>query len=351
MYQILDFCVAEQPSDRRKAVGLVESLYGRVKMENATTEGAKGPSAKKQIVDGFCFFKGQLMPMAEATVGVATHGLNYGTGCFEGIRGYWNPSRQQLFILKAREHYDRFKRSAHILRISIPYTTEQLVEWTQKMLVQNHFQEDVYIRPLAFKGGQVIKVGLSGISDDLAIFATPMGNYVPTQGLQVTISSWQRIADNIIPSRAKVTGAYINAALASDAATADGYDEAIMLGQDGHVSEGSSSNLFMVRSGRLVTPPITSDILEGVTREAIFQLAADLGIPVDVRPIDRTELYVADELFLSGTGAQVAGIVGVDRRQVGSGETGPVTKALQDRYFHAVRGDNPQYDNWLTPVY
>ncbi len=291
------------------------------------------------------------MPLAEATVGVATHALNYGTGCFEGIRAYWNSRETQLYILKAHEHFDRLRRSARILKMDVPYTSEELVDWTVRMLAHNEFHEDMYIRPLVFKSAQLIKVGLSGLRDDLAIFATPLGNYVATQGLQVTVSSWQRIADNIIPSRAKVTGAYVNAALASDQATADGYDEAIMLGQDGHVAEGSSSNLFMVRDGRLVTAPITADILEGITREAVFQMAADLNIAVEVRPIDRTELYVADELFLSGTGVQLAGIVGVDRRPVGDGRPGPVTTALQTTYFRAVRGEDPRYRNWLTPVY
>ena len=311
---------------------------------------AKGPSARKEIEDGLCFFKGQIMPLAEATVGVATHALNYGTGCFEGIRAYWNEDAGQLYILKGLEHYQRLLRSAKILKISVPYSAQELLEWTVKILSLNGFRQDVYIRPLAFKAAQLIKVTLTGVRDDLAIFAVPMGDYVSTQGLKVTVSNWQRIADNIIPSRAKVTGAYINAALASDSATADGYDEAIMLGQDGQVAEASSSNLFIVRDNKVITSPVTADILEGITRQAVFELAHDIGLATEERAIDRTELYVADEVFLCGTGVQLAGVVEIDHRAIGDGTMGPLTRRLQSLYFDAVRGNDSRYRHWLTPV-
>ena len=312
---------------------------------------AQGPSARAEIDSGIVFFKGELMPIKNASVSIATHGLNYGTGCFEGMRAYWNGERKDLYIVKARQHFERFLGSAKILKIQIPYTVEELVEWTRQVLSANHFQQDVYIRPLAFKGAAMIKVALSGIRDELGIFAVPMGDYVATEGLKAKVSNWVRIADNIIPSRAKVTGAYINAALANDDATIDGYDEAIMLSQDGQVAEASSSNLFIVRKGTLITTPVTADILEGITRQSMFELAAHLGIPMRERPIDRTELYVADEVFLCGTGVQVAGVVEIDHRVVGTGGTGPITEALQRAYFHAVRGDDPQYEGWVTPVY
>lgn len=312
---------------------------------------AKGPSARQEIEAGMCFFKGQIMPLAQATVGVATHALNYGTGCFEGIRAYWNEDTGQLYILKGLEHYQRLLRSAKILKISVPYSAEELLEWTVKVLSLNEFRQDVYIRPLAFKAAQIIKVTLTGVRDELAIFAVPMGDYVSTTGLKVTVSNWQRIADNIIPSRAKVTGAYINAALASDAATADGYDEAIMLGQDGQVAEASSSNLFIVRDNKIITSPVTADILEGITRQAVFELAHDMGLVTEERAIDRTELYVADEVFLCGTGVQLAGVVEIDHRVIGDGDMGPITQRLQSLYYDAVRGNNRQYRHWLTPVY
>ena len=291
------------------------------------------------------------MPLKEATVSIATHALNYGTGCFEGLRGYWGQETSDLYIVKAREHYERLHRSAHILKIRVPHTVDELIDITVAMVKDNGFRQDVYIRPLAFKAGAMIKVGLAGVRDGFGIFAFPMGDYVATSGLRVGVSSWQRISDNTIPSRAKVTGAYINAALASDAAQADGYDEAIMLGMDGQVAEASSSNLFIVRGGRLITTPVTADILEGITRQAMFQLAADAGIPIEERPIDRTELYVADEVFLCGTGVQVAGVVEVDHRQIGTGKPGPITNRLQQTYFGAVRGQDDRYRGWLTPVY
>ncbi|MDR7316652.1 branched-chain amino acid transaminase [Brevibacillus nitrificans] len=311
----------------------------------------KGPSLKQEITSGFCFFKGQIMPLAEANVNISTHALNYGTGCFEGIRAYWNEQEGQLYVLKALEHYQRLLLSCRILKITLLYTAEELVEWTRHMLAKNDYREDVYIRPFAFKASQVIKVTLTGLRDELAIFSVPMGNYVDTAGLAATVSNWQRISDNMIPSRAKVTGAYINPALANDAATADGYDEAIMLSSDGQVSEASSANLFIVRNGVLVTTPITSDILEGITRRAIMRLADDLGLSYEVRQIDRTELYICDEMFLAGTGAQIAAITSVDRRPVGTGMIGPITVQLQEAYDRAVRGKDERYKDWVTSVY
>lgn len=312
---------------------------------------AQGPSARQEINAETAFFHGQLRPFQDCQVSIATHGLNYGTGCFEGIRAYWNHEHEELYVLKGEDHFARFLRSGHILKINIPYSVEELMQWTIAMVRANGFRQDVYIRPLAFKGAAMIKVTLSNVRDEVGIFAVPMGDYVSTQGLKATISHWTRIADNIIPSRAKVTGAYINAALANDDAEQDGYDEAIMLSQDGHVAEASSSNLFIVRDGVLITSPVTADILEGITRQAVFQLAGDLGIPVMERPIDRTELYVAEEVFLAGTGAQVAAIVELDHRPVGSGSTGTITASLQQAYFQAVRGQDDRYRDWLTPVY
>jgi branched-chain amino acid aminotransferase len=302
-------------------------------------------------LDGVAFFEGQLVPMAEAKISIATHALNYGTGCFEGIRAYWNAEQRQLYLLKADAHYQRMLRSAKILTIAIPYTVEEMVSWTVELLRQSRYETDVYIRPLAYKADPAIKVSLAGLRDAFAIFALPFGDYVPVHGLSVQVSSWRRLSDNMVPSRAKVTGAYINAALASDQAHLDGYDEAIMLADDGHVSEASSSNLFMVRQGTLVTTPLTQDILEGVTRQLILELADKNGLPVEIRPIDRTELYVADELFLCGTGVQVAAVTSVDRRPVGSGSPGPITQLLQSQYFDGVRGRDPSLQDWVTPVY
>lgn len=316
-----------------------------------TTTPMNGPSPTSEIADGYCFFKGRMMPLAEANVSIATHALNYGTGCFEGIRAYWNEEAEQLYIVKGLEHYQRLLRSCRILKLTCPYTPEELLEYTVQMLEKNAYRENVYIRPLVFKASPVIKVTLGGLRDETAIFSVPMGDYVDTKGLSAVVSSWQRVSDNIIPSRAKVTGGYINAALANDAATTDGYDEAIMLSMDGQVSEASSANFFIVRDGTLITTPITSDILEGITRRVVLQLAESLDVPYEVRPIDRTELYVADEMFIAGTGAQVAPITSVDRRPVGNGAPGDVTMRIQALYAGAVRGQDERYLDWLTPVY
>lgn len=301
--------------------------------------------------EAIAFFDGRLMPLKDANVNIATHAFNYGTGVFEGLRGYWNAEDEELYVVQPGPHYARLLRSARLLHIDVPYTVEELVEWTRKMLEANQFRQDVYIRPLAYKADPAIKVGLSGIKSGLAIFAVPMGDYVATGGIKAAVSSWRRIADNMIPSRAKVTGAYVNAALSSDQAKSDGYDEAILLGDDGQVSEASSANLFMVRQGVLITTPVTADILEGITRQVVFDIAAHLDIPVDVRPIDRTELYSADELFLCGTGVQLAAVTSVDRRAIGNGEPGPITTAVQGRYFDLVRGRDADFRHYVSPVY
>lgn len=301
--------------------------------------------------EAVAFFNGQLTPLKDANINIATHAFNYGTAVFEGLRAYWNAQDQELYIVQALPHFQRLKRSAAVLYIDVPYSAEEMVEQTRTMLRANQYRQDVYIRPIAYKADPAIKVGLSGIGSAYAMFALPMGDYVSTTGIAVAVSSWRRIGDNMIPSRAKVSGAYVNAALSSDQAKADGYDEAIMLGDDGQVSEASSSNLFMVRGGKLVTPPVTADILEGITRQLVMQLADEIGIALEVRPIDRTELYSAEEMFLCGTGVQLAAVVSVDRRPVGDGRPGPITEAMQARYSELVHGTNPAYRRFVTPVY
>ncbi len=303
------------------------------------------------VSETMAFFNNRIMPLKDANVNIATHAFNYGTGVFEGLRAYWSEKNQDLYIVQAAPHYARLLRSARLLHIEVPYTVEELVDWTRELMRVNHFRQDVYIRPLAYKADAAIKVGLSGLQSAFAMFALPMGDYVSRDGIKAQVSSWRRIADNMIPSRAKVTGAYVNAALSSDQAKSDGYDEAILLGDDGQVSEASSANLFMVRQGTLITTPVTADILEGITRQVVFDLAQSAGIPTEIRPVDRTELYQADELFLCGTGVQLAGIVEVDRRPIADGAPGPITAQLQERYFHLVRGEDEEFRHYVTAVY
>ena len=314
-------------------------------------QGAKGPSPLQEIDEGWAYLGGRFVPFAEAQVSLFTHALHYGTGCFEGIRAYWNEIRKDLFVLRMEDHYRRFRQSAAMLRIDDLGSAQELGEITIELLRRSNPRQDVYIRPIAFKASRVIKVGLSGLRNELAVLAVPMGDYVSTTGLSVQVSAWRRISDTAMPSRSKITGSYVNIALAVDEARQNGYDEALLLNDDGHLSEGSGSNVFVVRRGEVSTPPITADILEGITRDVAMALLRAKGLRVTERPIDRTELYVADEVFLTGTGAQIAPVTSVDRRPVGTGEIGPITRDLQETYFRAVRGDDGRYASWLTPVY
>lgn len=301
---------------------------------------------------GVVFFRGRFMPYEEATLPITTHALHYGTGCFEGIRGYWHAARGELYLLKLREHYERMHRSCRILKIQLPYGVDELCRLTVELVRRNGWREDVYVRPIAFKAAASIRLGLRELEDAFAVFAFPMGAYVDRdRGLHCCVSAWVRPDDNALPVRAKVTGSYINACLASDEARQNGFDEAILLTADGHVSEAASSNLFVVRQGTLLTPPPSDGILEGITRAAVLEIARDLGIPVVERSIDRTELYAADEVFLTGTAVEVAPVTRIDHRPVGTGEIGPVTRRIREVYARAARGEEPRYAHWLQPVY
>ena len=300
----------------------------------------------------FAFLDGEFIPIRDAKVSVLTHAFNYGTGVFEGIRAYWNAEDEQLYGLHLKEHYQRLHRSCRIMRIGLPYTTEDLVGVTLELLRKCNYREDAYIRPIAYKSSPLIGVRLHDLDDAFTVFAVPFGTYIDIdRGISCGVSSWRRTDDNAIPARSKITGAYVNAALAKTEAQEAGFDEAIVLTQDGHVSEGSAENLFLVREGILTTPPASDNILEGITRSSILQLAADAGVPTAIRSIDRTELYIADEVFLCGTGAQISPVTSIDHRTVGKGEPGPITQKLSHTYFDAVRGRAPRYRSWVTPVY
>ena len=311
-----------------------------------------GPSPANEIPEaGTAYLDGAFVPFADAKVSLATHALQYGTGVFEGIRAYWNEGQEQLYVFRLREHFDRMTDSCKILRIGLPGDADELSAILVELLRRNAFRSDVYIRPLAYKAARVVKVALHGLRDGFGMYAFPMGGYLSTGGLAAHTTSWRRISDEAIPARAKVSGGYINTALAVDEAVEHGAEEAIFLTGVGHVSEGGGSNLFMVRDGALVTPPVTDDILEGITRQTIEVLAAELGFTFVQRPIDRTELFIADELFFCGTGAQVAPCVKVDGRPVGDGSIGPIATAIGDRYFAVAHGDDPAHSEWRTPVY
>jgi branched-chain amino acid aminotransferase len=300
---------------------------------------------------GVAYLDGRFVPLADAKVSIATHALQYGTGVFEGIRAYWNPAHEQLYAFRLREHFERMARSVKIMRITLPGDPGSLSEITLELLRKNGFKSDVYVRPLAFKAARSVKVALEGLRDGFGMYSFPLGAYLPTGGLAARTASWRRTSDDAIPARGKITGAYINTALAVDEAHDYEADEAIFLTADGHVSEGGGANLFMVRDGALVTPPVTDDILEGITRDSILQLAAELGILVEERQVDRTELYVAEEVFFCGTGAQVAPCVKIDGREIGDGQIGPIAKKIGDLYFGIARGDDKRHSEWRTAVY
>ncbi|HLI06111.1 MAG TPA: branched-chain amino acid transaminase [Ktedonobacteraceae bacterium] len=299
------------------------------------------------------FMNGEFVPAGQGVVPVRSHGFAYGTGCFEGIRGYWNEEHRQIYLFRLREHYERLLRSCKILQIKLPYSVDDLIAISTELVRRNDQHQNVYLRPVAYKGDETLGVRLHGLRDDFIITSEPVGDYVDTHGLRCGVSSWRRVDDNAIPARAKIIGSYVNSALAKSEAIQNGFDEAIMLNHDGHVSEGSAENIFLVFNGELVTPSPTENILLGVTRNTIMQLARrELGLITRERQVDRTELYIADEIFLCGTGAQIAPVIEVDHRPVGTGKIGPIGEAIQSLYFDIVRGRRQEYRaEWCTPVY
>jgi branched-chain amino acid aminotransferase len=299
------------------------------------------------------FYNGSIVPYADAKVGVLTHALNYGTAVFGGIRGYWNDAEKQLFIFRPLDHYKRMLESAKLLRMQFPYTKEQLTDATLELIRKQEFREDVYVRPLAFYSDEIIGVRLHNLTPSMAIAALPFGRYVDNEeGAHVTMSSWTRISDNIIPPRGKIAGSYVNSAFAKTDAQLAGFDECIMLNTAGHVAEGSAENIFMFRNGTFVTPPITESVLEGITRRTFMRLITeDLNLPIQERPIDRTELFLADEVFYVGTGVQLTAITQIDHRQIGTGVMGEQTHKLRELYFNAVRGKTKKYREYCVGVY
>ena len=301
----------------------------------------------------FAFFEGKIVPIGQAKVDIRTNALQYGTGIFEGIRCYWNEKNKSNYVFRMEDHYKRFMSNSRIMMIDIKYSTEELCDITVELLKKEEYKEDCYIRPFAYNSGLNIGPKLIGNKQDLFIYTIPLGEYLDiSKPISVCISSWDRIPDNSIPPRAKISGSYVNAAFQKTEAILNGYDEAIVLTANGkHVSEGSAMNVFMVKNNGLITPPVTDEILEGITRNTVIKLAKDSeNIDVIERSIDRTELYTADELFFCGTGAQISPIGSVDKRPVGNGEMGPITKKLQGLYFRVVKNEISKYSDWCKKV-
>lgn len=299
----------------------------------------------------FAFFEGKIVPTEVAKVSIMTNALQYGNAVFGGLRGYKEGSKANFHIFRIEDHYERMFKSLKILNQKIPYTQKKLVEITLELVRKNEPKTDFYVRPLAYAANYEISPDLSKVTFDFALHMVPMGEYLSiSKGLRLIISNWTRINDNMIPSRGKITGGYINSSLAKGDAARLGFDDALLLAQDGHLAEASGANFFMVRDNVLITSPRYSDVLEGITRKTIIQLATDLNIPVVERLIDRTEIYIADEVFLSGTGAQLAWVSEVDNRVIGSGKIGQITAQIQKLFFSIVRGNARKYSHWLTKV-
>jgi branched-chain amino acid aminotransferase len=297
------------------------------------------------------YFEGDYVSLKDANVSIMTHAFMYGTAVFEGIRAYWNEEQGVLYGLKLREHMERIRRNAGILLMHDLPPVDELVRIVVETIRRNGFREDAYIRPCYYKSGSAIGVRLHNLPHQLTVLALPFGNYVDTDnGLRVMTSTWRRNADDALPARGKIVGGYVNMAFQKSEAELNGFDEALVLTPDGHASEASAANMFVVRDGILLTPPVNDDILEGVTRRAILELAEAFGIPTETRSIDRSEIYVADEMFLVGTGVQLSPVVELDHRPIAGGAIGPITKQLHEAYFAAVRGNDKRFMHWLTEI-
>ncbi len=298
------------------------------------------------------FFEGKIVQFADAKISIATHGFLYGTAVFGGMRGYWNEEKKRLFVFRPHDHYRRLLHSARMMAMQTNYDEESLIQITLDLLRADHWQQDVYFRPSFYKSDLGIGVRLHDLKDEFCIFVIPFEKYVKNDtNAHVTISSWRRIDDNMIPARGKVSGAYANSALIKTDANRAGFDEALVLDQNGHLSEGSAMNIFMVRNGQLITPPVTDNILEGITRRSIIELARnELGLEIVERSIDRTEAFICEELFMTGTAAQVVAVTKIDHRPVGVGTMGPVTTKLRQLFDDVVRGKNPKYESWNLAV-
>jgi len=299
----------------------------------------------------YAFFQKQFMPLSEAKIGILTHALHYGTACFEGIRATWDSKEERFCIFRVQDHYERLLNGCRILRISLPYSVDELCQLTGELVEKSGYRENVYIRPLAYKSSEVVGVRLHNLKDDFLAIVTTLAPYLKESGVRCCTSSWRRVDDTMIPPRGKICGAYVNSALAKTEACESGFDEAILLNQDGHVSEGTGENVFLVLGGKLVTPSSSDNILVGITRNTVMKLAKDeLGIDTIERKIDRSELYMAEESFFTGTAANISPILEIDHRPVGTGEIGEVTAKLQRLLANVMLGRNSRYADWYYLV-
>ncbi|MCG1023653.1 branched-chain amino acid transaminase [Sutcliffiella horikoshii] len=299
----------------------------------------------------YIYFNGRFVPEGEAKISVKNKTFNYGLGAIEGIRGYWNEEQQELFLFRLEDHYKRLLNSCKVLFIAIPYTVKELCEITVELMKINKVKRDISIRPIAFINLPSLRPDLFETEYGLTIFIEET-SYVVKPAVNALISSWLRIENSTIPPTVKSIGGYLNSALAYSQAVAEGSDEAIFVTREGNISEASTNNLFMMKKGELFTPPLADNILEGITRDTIMKIAEkDYSLNVHEMSIARSELYFAEEIFLTGTAVEVLPVISVDKRKIGTGEAGPITTQLQRAYLQIVMGKNAKYREFLTPVY
>lgn len=298
----------------------------------------------------FIWFDGEFKPWDSVTVPITTHAIHYGTSVFEGIRGYSND--ENLFVFKLKEHMERLIQSAEVYSINSRFTLSEICTSTVELLKKNNIRKSCYIRPLLFIGLHGIDLNVTKNSPShLAIIAFPFNRYFPETGIRTCISSWRRINENSTPPMAKAGGNYMNSVLATQECKRNGYDESILLDYQGNVSEAPGENIFLVRGNKIYTPPLSDSVLEGITRDTAITLARDLGYEVQERSITRTELYIADELFVTGTAAEITPIISVDNHMVSDGQVGEITKKISDFYQKVVVSQISDYREWLTPVW
>lgn len=299
------------------------------------------------------YFRGEVVPYKEVQLGLLTHALNYGTGVFGGLRGFWNEDERELFVFRPLDHFRRFCDSARLLRMEIRQSPGELWDGLKALLRAQDTRTSCYIRALAFYGDETLGVRLHGLTPEVGIVALPFDHFVANDDdAHACISSWTRISDNVIPARGKIAGGYVNSALAKSDAQLAGFDEALVMNDDGHVCEGSVENLFVVRNGVVFTPGVAQDILEGITRRSVIQvLREDLKLEVVERAIDRTEVYLADEVLLTGTGVQIVAVTRVDHRPIGTGRMGEVARQLRTRMADVVRGKDARRRDWCAAVF
>ncbi|MBW7857479.1 MAG: branched-chain amino acid transaminase [Leptonema sp. (in: Bacteria)] len=306
----------------------------------------------EEQLNSVAYHLGDFRPLRDCNINVMTHALQYGTMVFGGMRGYYNSSKNDIFLFRPTDHFQRLHRSAHIMQMNLALPIDKMVEIAKQLVIKNNYRCNIYFRPFVYKSELKLSPRLHDVADSFSIYTMKLDDYLDTsKGLRVAVASWRRIDDNAIPTRAKVAGGYANSALAKSEVVQNGFDEAIFLDSRGMVSEGSAENIFIVRDGVLIAPANSASILEGITMRSIIELAKSEGIPVERRDIGRTELYIADEIFFTGTGAQVAWVAEVDRRQIANGQIGPITTRLRDRFLKVIKGQDSEFRNWAISVY